>query len=81
MLGCCHINSPKSCCDGKQAYLVLLVGGVCKFDRDHVSEVGGKLLVAISLGDAGEVCVGYLFKVRGLHQTCPRIGRTIYFRQ
>ena len=52
MHGCCHICFPKSCCDGKQALLVLLVSGVCKFDPDHVSEVRGKLLVAISLGDA-----------------------------
>ena len=32
---------PKSCCDGKHALLVLLVGGVCKFDLDYVSEVRG----------------------------------------
>ena len=25
--GCCHICFPKSCCDGKQAQLVLLVDG------------------------------------------------------
>ena len=30
---------PQNCCDGKQALLVLLVGGVCKSDRDHVREV------------------------------------------
>ena len=29
----------KSCCHGKQAQSVLLVGGVCKFDRDYVGEV------------------------------------------
>ena len=31
---------PKSCCDGKKALLVLLVNGVCKFDRDHVRSKG-----------------------------------------
>ena len=46
---------PQSCCDGKQALLVLLVEGVCKFDRDLVSKVRDKLLVAISLGDAWDI--------------------------
>ena len=59
MHGSCHTCFPKSCCDGKQALLVLLVGGVCKFNPAHVSEVrgggGGKLLVAISLGIAWDI--------------------------
>ena len=33
-LGGCHICFPKSCCDGKQALLVLSVNGLCKFDQD-----------------------------------------------
>ena len=28
------------------------MGGVCKFDLDYMSEVMGKLFVAVSLGDA-----------------------------
>ena len=46
--GCCHTCFPGGCCDGGH---VLLVGGY-KFGLDYVSEVGGKLLVAMSLGDA-----------------------------
>ena len=55
MLGCCHVCFPKSCCDGKQALLVLLADEVCKFDRDLVSKVRGKLLVGISLEDAWDI--------------------------
>ena len=29
---------PNSCCDGKQALLVLLVDGVCKFDQNYVGQ-------------------------------------------
>ena len=39
VLVCCQIRFPKSYCDDKQALLVLSVDGVCKFDRDLVSEV------------------------------------------
>ena len=39
MHGCCHICFPNNCCDGKQAQLVLLVDGVCKFDKDYVGKV------------------------------------------
>ena len=39
MHGCCHICYPNSCCDGKQAWLVLLVDGVRKFDQNYVGEV------------------------------------------
>ena len=39
MHGCCYICFPNSCCDGKQARLVLLVDGVCKFDQDYVGEL------------------------------------------
>ena len=45
MRGCCHICFPKSCGDGKQAQLVLLADGVCRFDRDYVGEVRSELLV------------------------------------
>ena len=63
MFGCCHICFPKRCCDGKQALLVLLAGGVCKFDHNYVSNVRGKLLVAISLEDAWGI-----YRIRNL---CP----------
>ena len=39
MHGCCHTCSPKSCCDGKQAQLVLSVDGVRKFDWGYKGEV------------------------------------------
>ena len=32
---------PKSCCDGKQALLALLVDGACKFDQELLNEVKG----------------------------------------
>ena len=37
---------PKSCCDDKQALLVLLIGGMCKIVPDHASEVRDKLLMS-----------------------------------
>ena len=69
MHGCCHVCFPKSCCDGKHALLVLSVGGVSKFDPDHVSEVRGQApcghITGRCLGHlqdqtAGTVCVGFL---------------------
>ena len=52
MHGCCHICFPNSCCDGKQAQLVLSVDGVCKFDQDYVGEVVREFTVPTSLLDA-----------------------------
>ena len=37
------------------ARMLIISGWVCKFDLDYVSEIRGKLLVAISLGDVWDI--------------------------
>ena len=48
--------SPKAVPDGKQALLVLSADGVCKFDRDLVSEVRGRA----PCGHITGRCLGHL---------------------
>ena len=50
----------KSCCDDKHALLALLIGGMCKLDPDHASEVRDKLLLRDAWASLESDCWGSL---------------------